>query len=261
MKTTIFTIIITLFLIIFIGCKQNTTPFAVINGDTASFTGDSLLLDGSGSNDADNDSLIYKWLVTSRPTDAGKVLRITEPASCLFVPDAGGSYSVRLVVNDGTIDSDPVSINIKVADFYGKWVLVSRMPPIPTPAETFDTIVYNEEGTFEYYSRYKYQGKSGLSFIGKGKQKTPASRMEFTKYTIAVPPTMEIKTFTQDNDPYNIIKQVNSQTVSGEIIYLLSDGGNILTIKTDGNNDGDFNDTQGKFSVESDLIQIYKRIE
>jgi hypothetical protein len=217
-------------------------------------------LDGSSSSDADNDSLIINWSVISRPADAGDVLHVVEPASCLFVPDAGGSYTVQLIVNDGTIDSDPVTINIEVIDFHGTWERISYMPPPPTPMEMIDTVVYNEDGTFEYYSWYKYQGKSGLTFIGKGNQDTPVGKMEYTEYTMPVPPSMEIQTFTKDNDPYETLKRMNTPTGDGKSVYILSDGGNTLTIKSDGNNDGDFDDVD-TYSETSDAIVVWTRVE
>jgi len=263
MKTTNFSILSSLLLIFLVcnSCKQNTLPIAGMSGDSTSFVGDRLLLDGSSSSDADNDSLNYNWSVTSGPADAGEVLSVVEPASCLFIPVVGGNYTVELIVNDGTIDSDPVTMNIEVISFHGTWVQVSYLPPLPTPIEMIDTAVYNEDGTFEYYSYYKHQGKTGLSFIGKGNQDTPAGIREWIEYTMAVPPTMEIQTFTRDNDPYKTLERMNTQTSESKIIYMLSDGGNTLTIQGDGNNDGDFDDIQDTWSVTSDIINVWKRIE
>ena len=262
MKTTVFSIL-SLFLVIILtcnSCKQNTSPVASISGDSKSFVGDNLLLDGSGSSDADNDSLIYNWFVISGPGDEGEVLQINEPASCLFVPDVGGSYTVELIVNDGTIDSEPVTMNIDVLDFHGRWVMLSRTPAIPNVPETMDTIVFNEDGTYESHSYYKYQGKVGLTFIGKGLLDSPVGMVEYTEITMPMPPSMDLQTFTKENDPNGILKNMNTQTGEGKSIYMLSDEGNTLTTKYDGNNDGDFDDI-GAYSLTSDWITVWTRIE
>ena len=202
MKTTFFSTLGVLVLIFLTcnNCQQNTPPIASISGESTSFVGDKLMLDGSGSSDAETDSLIFNWSVISGPDKAGEVLHVKEAGSCYFVPDAGGSYTIELIVNDGTIDSDPATLDIEVIDFHGTWALISRTPS-PTPAEMIDTVVYNDDGTFEYYSWYKYQGKSGLTYKGKGKQDSPVGQMEYLEYTMPVPPSMEIQTFTPDNDP------------------------------------------------------------
>ena len=265
MKSTIFSICGTLLLVflVFNSCQQNTSPVAVVSGDSTSFVGDNLLLDGSLSTDADGDSLTFRWSVPTGPEGAGEVLKVVEPASCMFIPDAGGSYKVELVVNDGTIDSDPAALNIEVMDFHGKWKLISRTPPFTTPAEAIDTVVYNEDGTFEYHSWYKYQGKTGLTSIGKGTQDTPVGKMVYTEFTMAVPPSMEIQTFTEDNDPLGVLERankLNEEVEPGKSVYVLSDGGNTLITKYDGNDDGDFDDIE-TYSPTGDMIVVWERIK
>lgn len=257
MKPTIFSISGVLLLIFFTcnSCKKNTLPIANISGNLTSFVGDSLLLDGSSSIDADNDSLSYHWSVMAGPKHAGEVLHVVNASSRLFVPDVGGSYTVQLIVHDETIDSDPVSKTIEVIDFHGKWEMLSRTPPLQTPAEINDTIVYNVNGTFDYSSYYKYQGKTGLTYKGKGKQVTPAVMMEWTEITFATPPSISGQTFTAENDPYNILKKMNTPRGNFITEYFLSNNGNTLTIYTDVNNDGDFND------INTDAVIIWTRVE
>jgi len=263
MKTSIFSILGALLLIFFTcnNCKQNTSPVAEIIGDSTSFVGDSLLLDGSSSSDAENDSLTFIWAVVSGPVNADEVLHIEGPTSCLFVPGVGGSYTVQLVANDGTNDSDPATMNIEVLDFHGKWVFHSHMPPFPTPIEVLDTMAYNIDGTFEYISYYKYQGTMGFGYKGKGMQETPSGIREWTEYTMPVPPDNVIETFTADHDPYETIKRLNTPIGDFHSEYFLSDHGNTLTIVSDGNNDGDFDDVQDTWSATSDMKSVWIRIE
>jgi len=259
MKTIIFSILGALLMVFIIcnSCKKNTSPIAGMSGDSTSFVGDSLLLDGSSSSDADIDSLSYRWSVIAEPKNAGDVLHILDPVSCLFIPTVGGSYTVQLIVHDGIIDSDPVSKTIEVIDFHGKWAMLSRTPPLPTPAEIIDTVVYNEDGTFEYYSYYKYQGELGLTYKGKGKRETPAGIMEWTEVTMPMPPTMALQTFTKDNDPHGAFKRMNTPVGVGDFksVYFLFDNGNTLKIQTDANNDGDFDD------INTDVVIVWTRVE
>lgn len=62
-------------------------------------------LDGSGSTDADNDTLTYKW--------TGPFGMATGVMPIVHLPI--GIHEVTLVVNDGTVDSDPVTVQITIA--------------------------------------------------------------------------------------------------------------------------------------------------
>jgi PKD repeat protein len=85
---------------------ENTAPTAVI-----SITQNALEItyDGTGSTDADEDDLTYSWTFgddTGTSTDA----------SGTYTYAASGDYTVTLAVNDGTIDSDPVTEDITVTN-------------------------------------------------------------------------------------------------------------------------------------------------
>ncbi len=64
-------------------------------------------LNGSGSMSADGPPLTYRWSLTTRPAGSNAVL--SDPAavnpSCIL--DQYGTYVVQLIVNDGTVDSEP----------------------------------------------------------------------------------------------------------------------------------------------------------
>ena len=73
-------------------------------------------LDGSGSRDADNDSLTYFWSFTSVPTGSIATLLNDTAMNPTFVPEVAGLYVVQLITNDGKIDSDPVTVTITVTE-------------------------------------------------------------------------------------------------------------------------------------------------
>ena len=71
-------------------------------------------LDGSGSRDADNDTLTYLWQMTAKPTGSAAALTSTTSASPQFNADLAGTYTITLVVNDGK-EKSPVSSTMVVA--------------------------------------------------------------------------------------------------------------------------------------------------
>lgn len=83
---------------------QNQAPVADAGPDQAVEVGASVALDGTGSSDADGDTLTYSWTLEA-PTGSGAVLDDASSAMPGFSADIAGSYVAVLVVNDGTVDS------------------------------------------------------------------------------------------------------------------------------------------------------------
>ena len=71
-------------------------------------------LDGTGSTDANSDSLTYKWTLTTLPTGSKSALSSTTSAKPTFNADQPGIYIATLVVNDGKVDSNLSSVSIQV---------------------------------------------------------------------------------------------------------------------------------------------------
>jgi hypothetical protein len=72
-------------------------------------------LDGSGSTDANNDVLLYSWVLTYKPAGSSAVLSSATAARPTFVADTVGVYVATLVVNDGRLSSNQVTIAITAA--------------------------------------------------------------------------------------------------------------------------------------------------
>lgn len=84
--------------------------------------GSIIQLDGRKSYDPEGEPLRYKWSFSQIPTTSGlssSNIRILRPdgSAVSFTPDVLGLYVVMLVVNDGELDSTPVTatINIKLS--------------------------------------------------------------------------------------------------------------------------------------------------
>ena len=83
---------------------QNQAPVADAGPDQAVDAGATVTLDGTGSSDADGDTLSYSWTL-SGPTGSTATLDDSSSATPQFIADIAGSYVAALVVNDGAVDS------------------------------------------------------------------------------------------------------------------------------------------------------------
>lgn len=108
--------------------STNTAPVADAGSNQTALLGTSINLNGTGSKDADNDSLTYTWAFLVRPAGSSAVLTSSTSASTNFVADVAGSYSVSLVVNDGITSSTPATITISATQ---------AINPLPIGAGTF----------------------------------------------------------------------------------------------------------------------------
>jgi hypothetical protein len=91
---------------------ENSAPVADPGADQTVRVNDTVQLDGSGSSDADGDSLTYKWSLISRPAGSTASLSNTAVVRPVFDVDVSGTYTVQLIVNDGSVDSAPDSVTV-----------------------------------------------------------------------------------------------------------------------------------------------------
>jgi len=96
----------------------NTAPVASAGADLGVLVGSLATLDGSGSSDANGDSLTYSWAFVSRPAGSSASLSGANTVSPSFTPDVAGPYVVSLTVNDGKVSSaaDTVTVNAAVGN-------------------------------------------------------------------------------------------------------------------------------------------------
>lgn len=93
---------------------ENSRPQANAGADQTVTVDSQVTLDGSASNDADNDSLNYNWSLISQPLTSSAVLADAMTATPELFVDAIGFFVAQLVVSDGDLSSDPDTITIRV---------------------------------------------------------------------------------------------------------------------------------------------------
>jgi hypothetical protein len=103
---------------------ENSQPVADAGPDQTVFVDDTVLLDGSGSSDADGDPLTYSWSFSSRPVGSNASLSDSTVVNPTFVVDVVGAYVVQLIVNDGSVDSGSNAVTITAS-------AATNQPPDP----------------------------------------------------------------------------------------------------------------------------------
>lgn len=93
------------------GRVANATPVADAGPDQAVTTGNLVTLDGSGSSDAEGDTLSFAWTLTT-PAGSAAALSGASSNAPSFTPDVGGAYVASLIVNDGNSNSAPDTVTI-----------------------------------------------------------------------------------------------------------------------------------------------------
>lgn len=96
------------------GLAENRKPLAVINGTLNVKVRETVYLNGTMSSDPDGDSLKYTWTVLSWPKSG--IPLVGKSRRFQFDANTPGEYEIQLVVNDGSLDSDPVTVTVVVTD-------------------------------------------------------------------------------------------------------------------------------------------------
>jgi len=84
-------------------------PIADAGSATSGLEGEELCLDGGASIDPNGLPLSFNWTLVAAPSASSITTDDLDAsaASCCLVPDAPGSYTLALVVNNGLVDSEP----------------------------------------------------------------------------------------------------------------------------------------------------------
>jgi uncharacterized protein (TIGR02145 family) len=114
--------------VIIIVKQINKLPTAFAGGNHSVNEGTLVTLNGSASSDPDGDNLTYQWTAP----EGIELSSSTTPSPTFTAPilDADMSYTFRLVVNDGIIDSEPAEVIITVKNIFDPFVNFPSEPDI-----------------------------------------------------------------------------------------------------------------------------------
>lgn len=94
---------------------NNSAPVANAGLEQNVLVGSKVMLDGTGSTDANSDALTYKWSLVTRPSGSQAALSSATSPVPNFRADVAGNYVATLIVNDGRIDSALSAVTITVS--------------------------------------------------------------------------------------------------------------------------------------------------
>jgi len=90
----------------------NMVSVANAGDDLTVLTGSEVSLDGSLSSDVDGDVMSYLWTIITLPDGSVAALANETSVNPTFTPDRDGVYTFQLIVNDGTVDSEPDVVDV-----------------------------------------------------------------------------------------------------------------------------------------------------
>ncbi len=105
-------------------CPVNIPPVANAGLDQTVAEGSRVNLDGNLSADANSDPMTFNWTMVTKPANSAAVMSNATTATPDFVADKPGSYSIQLIVNDGTINS--VADTVTIVSNLGSRELTAR---------------------------------------------------------------------------------------------------------------------------------------
>ena len=111
---------------------DNSEPIADAGEDVTAQTGQLSKLDGSGSSDADGDSLSFVWRELKVNPVSG-LLPDSTATSPTFTPDVPGTYLFTLIVTDGQASSPPDTVVVAVTQ-------ANRVPIADAEADEFGAV-------------------------------------------------------------------------------------------------------------------------
>ena len=92
--------------------SADTPPVASAGSNQSVAVGANVLLNGSGSFDADGATLSYSWNFSSKPAGSAATLSGANSPSPTFIADVAGNYVVQLIVSDSLTSSTPVTVTV-----------------------------------------------------------------------------------------------------------------------------------------------------
>jgi hypothetical protein len=104
----------------------NVAPIAKAGNSQNATLGSTATLDGSGSFDADGDTLTYAWQITSKPVSSKVSLTSSLGSIASLTADIAGIYFISLTVNDGKVDSVTTTVAVTFTSGVERFTKISN---------------------------------------------------------------------------------------------------------------------------------------
>jgi hypothetical protein len=128
-----------------IASASNSAPVANAGSAQSVSIAAVVTLNGTGSTDANGDTLTYRWTLTSKPTSSTAALSSATVTSPTFTADLAGSYVASLVVNDSKADSTNTS-TVTITASAANSAPVANAGPVQTVSRTGGTVTVTLTG-------------------------------------------------------------------------------------------------------------------
>jgi RHS repeat-associated protein len=92
----------------------NVRPVADAGASQAAQAGQTVVLDGTGSRDANGDALSFAWSLLLKPASSAAVLTSADRAQASLTCDVPGIFVAQLIVSDDELDSFPTTTTVTV---------------------------------------------------------------------------------------------------------------------------------------------------
>ncbi|MCZ0932736.1 MAG: hypothetical protein OXJ52_06265 [Oligoflexia bacterium] len=102
------------FLIVVFSSPAFSKPVAILPADKTATLGEVIAIDGSSSFDEEGNNLTYSWSLDISPQNFNSQIDNPTNSSISFTADTAGFYLIRLIVNNGTENSYPAYMVIRV---------------------------------------------------------------------------------------------------------------------------------------------------
>lgn len=142
----------------------NTAPVARIAATTSVPAGTVVTFDGSSSSDAEGSALTYNWTVSS-PAGSTATLVAATTARPSLTPDVAGTYTLSLVVNDGSLNSSPATATQTVTAAVPPAVALDKPEPLEGTVQL--SLTGTVSGNVSWYADLVLLG-NGASAAGNG---------------------------------------------------------------------------------------------
>ena len=173
----------------------NSAPVANAGAAQSVTTGAVVTLNGTGSTDANNDTLTYRWTLASKPTSSTAALSSATAASPTFTADLAGTYVATLIVNDGKVDS-------------------SNLGTVAVTAAAANSAPVANAGTTQTVTRVS--GTITITLNGTGSTDANGDTLTY-KWTIAYQPTGSTATLSSST----VASPTITATVAGVYVFNL----------------------------------------